>query len=187
MQIRITMAGLAVMALALPATADTLDLNLSSDAFGVKYTRELPPEGLEAGAGLLYHDDDGQLLEAEMHLVDQPEPGRDALLLGLGGKLVYADDDVRDATGFSLAIGGKLNWTLPRYNRAAVGASLYFAPSVTSTSDIDGYQSYAVQGEFKVLEDARIYLGYRHVELSFDGASDRTFEDGVYGGIRLDF
>jgi len=187
MKLRTTITGLAMMAVTLPVAADSLDFNFSSDALNVTYIRDLQPEGLEAGAGLLYHDDDGYLLEAQMHLVDEPEPGRDALLLGIGGKLVYADDDVRDAKGASLAIGGKLNWTLPQYNRAAVGGSLYFAPSVTSISDIDGYQSYALQGEFKVLPDARLYLGYRYVELSFDGESSRTFEDGLYAGIRLDF
>ena len=180
--------GLVLTALALPAAADTLNFDLSSDAFRLGYVRELPPEGLEAGGSLLVHDDDGEILEGELHLVDNPEPGRDALLLGIGGKLVVANDDRRDADGAALAIGGKLNWTLPNYNRAAVGASLYYAPSVTSASDLDGYQRYGVQGEFRVLRDASVYLGWRNIELSYDGkGADRDFEDGIYGGFRLDF
>ena len=128
MTFRYTLTALALTALALPAAADTLDLNLSGDAFQAGYIRELPPEGLEAGASVMIHDDDGELLEGELHLVDNPEPGRDALLLGIGGKLIVANDDVRKADGAAIAIGGKLNWTLPQYNRAGVAASLYYAP-----------------------------------------------------------
>ena len=182
--------GLALAVAALPAAADSLDFNLSSDAAKLSYTRDLGPEGLEAGAGLLHHDDDGEIFEGELHLVDRPEPGREALLLGIGGKVPVISDDRRDADGAALAIGGKLHYTLPMYNRAAVAADLYFAPSVTSVSDIDGYQEYAVRGEFKVLEDASVYLGYRNIELSYDGNSlggDRDYEDGVYGGLRIDF
>ncbi|AUB79034.1 MULTISPECIES: YfaZ family outer membrane protein [Spiribacter] len=176
------------VALSLPVAADTLDFNVSSDAAQLGYTRMLPPEGLEAGAALLHHDDDGDIAEANLHLVDQPEPGRDALLVGVGGKLAYARDDPRDATGAALAVGAKARWTLPMYNRAAVAGGVYFAPSATTVSDIDGYQEYSVRGEFKVLEDAAVYLGYRKIELSFDdGGSDRDFDDGVFAGFNLQF
>lgn len=182
--------GLALALAAGPVAADSLDFNLSGDAAKISYIRDLAPEGLEAGGGLLHHDDDGEIFEGQLHLVDRPEPGRDALLLGIGGKLPLVSDDQQDADGAALAIGGKVHYTLPMYNRAAVAADLYFAPSVTSVSDIDGYQEFAVRGEFKVLEDASVYLGYRNIELSYDGdqfGGDRDFEDGVYGGVRIDF
>jgi len=182
--------GLALAVVALPAAADTLDFNVSSDAAKLAYIRDIGSDGLEVGGGLLHHDDDGEIFEGQLHLVDRPEPGREALLLGIGGKVPVISDDRRDADGTALAVGGKLHYTLPMYNRAAVAADLYFAPSVTSTNDIDGYQEYAVRGEFKVLEDASVYLGYRNIELSYDGGSlgdDRDFENGVYGGLRIDF
>ncbi len=176
--------------ISLPAMADTLDINLSGDAAKISYIRPLPSEGLEGGLGLLHHDDDGDILEAELHLVDRPEPGRDALVLGIGGKVPIVSDDARNADGAALAIGGKLRWTLPNYNRAAVAGSLYYAPSATSISDLDGYEEYSLRGEFQILEDANIYLGYRHIELGYDGdgfGADREFEDGIYAGFNLDF
>jgi len=174
----------------LPASADVLDINLNGDAAKISLIRPLPPEGLEAGGGLLLHKDDGYILDAEMHLVDRPEPGRNALFLGIGGKLPLISDDRRNADGAALAVGGKLRWTLPDYNRAAVAGSVYYAPSVISLFDIDSYQEYSLRGEFQILEDANVYLGYRHIELSYDGdkfGADRKFDDGIYAGFNLSF
>jgi len=181
---------LSVVFAAATAGADTLGVDLSSDAAKLSFLRPLPPEGLEAGGGLMIHDDDGEIIEADLHLVDRPEPGRNALVLGIGGKLPVIMDDRRDADGAALAIGGKLRWTLPQYNRAAVAGNLYYAPSATSFSDIDGYQEYAVRGEFQILEQANVFVGYRNIELSYDGRSrggDRDFDDGVYAGLNIDF
>lgn len=183
-----TLGVLIGVALTLPAAADTLDLNVSGDAAQLGYTRVLPPEGLEAGAAVLHHTDNGDIAEANLHLVDRPQPGRDALVLGVGGKATFISEDPRDATGGALALGAKLRWTLPNYNRAAVAGGLYFAPSATSVSDIDGYQEYALRGEFQVLEDANVYLGYRNIELGYDDAGpDRDFDDGVFAGLNLQF
>ena len=176
--------------MAMPVAADTLDINFSSDAAAFAYTKPLPAEGLELSGRWLHNTDDGNIVDANLHLVDRPEPGRNALVLGIGAKLPVIMDDVRDADGAALAIGGKLRWTLPEYNRAALAGSIYYAPSATSISDIDGYQEYSVRGEFQLLEQANVYLGFRHIELSFDKDSDgadRDFEDGVYAGFNIDF
>ena len=183
-----TLGVLIGVALALPAAADTINVNVSSDAAQLGYTRALPPEGMEAGAAFMHHNDNGDIVEANLHLVDRPQPGRDALVLGIGGKAAFIREDPRNATGGALALGGKLRWTLPVYNRAAIGGQLYFAPSATSVSDIHGYREYALRGEFQVLEDASVYLGYRDIELSYDNAGpDRDFDDGVFAGFNLQF
>jgi len=179
-----------LLGMVLPAAAETLDINLSGDAAEISYIRPLNNDGLEAGGGLLHHDDDGDIFTADFHLVDRPEPGRNALVLGIGGKLPVVMDDLRDADGAALAIGGKLRWTLPEYNRIGVAGSAYYAPSATSVSDVDGYQEYRIQGEFRLLEEADVYVGYRGIELSYDGdefGADRDFEDGVYAGFNIDF
>jgi len=72
MKLRQTLGWLTLaLVISLPASADVLDINLSGDAAKISFIRPLPPEGLEAGAGLLHHDDDGDILEADLHLVDR--------------------------------------------------------------------------------------------------------------------
>ncbi len=178
------------MGVVMPAAADNVDINFSEDTVRFGYIKPLTSNDLELGGSWLHHTDDGDILDADIHLVDRPEPGRDSLTLGLGAKLPIVNDDERDAEGVAVAVGGKMRWTLPSYNRAAIAGSVYYAPSATSMSDLDGYQEYAVRGEFQILEDANIYLGYRNIELSYDGdqyGADRDFDDGVYAGFNIDF
>lgn len=180
----------ALLAAAAPAAATSLDFNLSSESAKLSFIQPLAPEGLEIGGGWLHHEDDGDLLELDLHLVDDANPGRGALELGVGGKLVAVNDDRRDAEGGSLAIGGKFRWTWPNFNRFAVGGHAYYAPGATSASDIDGYQELALRAEYLLLRNANAYLGYREVELDYDGrrfGSDRDFDSGPYAGIRISF
>jgi len=179
-----------MLLLAIPAQAATVDVGRSSDVIGISIAGNRDTAGWEYGGGLLLHDDDGRVLAGEMHYVNVPNPGRGALQFGLGGRALLIDDDLRDADGSAIAVGGKLRWTLPDYNRAAVAASAYFAPSFSAFSDIDSYRELSVRGEYFMLPNAAVYLGYRQVRLGFDGESlggDRNFESGLNLGFRIDF
>lgn len=175
---------------AAPAAATSIDFNLSGESAKLSFIQPLEPEGLEVGGGWLHHEDDGDLLEAELHLVDDANPRRGALELGVGGKLVAVSDDERDADGGALTIGGKFRYTWPNFNRFGIGGHAYYAPGATSASDIDGYQEFALRAEYLVLRNASAYIGYRDIELDYDGrrfGSDRSFDDGFYAGVRISF
>lgn len=181
---------LAIGVTAGPAAATSIDFNLSGDAAKLSFIQPLAPEGLEVGGGWLHHEDDGDILEAELHLVDDANPTRGALELGVGGKVVAVNDDERDADGGALAIGGKFLYTWPTFNRFGIGGHAYFAPGATSASDIDGYQELALRAEYRVLRTASAYIGYRDIELDYDGrrfGDDRSFDDGLYAGLRISF
>ena len=175
---------------AAPATATELEFNLSGESAELSFVQPLAPEGLELGGGWLHHEDDGDLLDVDLHLVDDANPGRGALELGVGGKLVAASDDRRDADGGALAIGGKFRYTWPGFNRFGIGGHAYYAPGATSVSDIDGYNEIALRAEYLVLRNANAFVGYRRVELDYDGprfGKSRTFDGGPYAGIRIEF
>jgi len=179
-----------LLAAAAPAAATSLDFNLSDESAKLSFIQPLAPEGLEIGGGWLHHEDDGDLLEVDLHLVDDANPGRGALEVGVGGKVVAVEDDRRDADGGSLAIGGKFRWTWPDFNRFGIAGHGYFAPGATSASDIDGYREFALRAEYLVLRNANAYIGFRDIELEFDGSrfgSDRDFDSGPYAGIRISF
>lgn len=176
--------------LVLPAQAATVDIGRSSDVIGIAVSQNRDTAGWEYGGDLRLHDDDGRLIAAEIHYVNVPAPGRGVLQYGLGSRAVLIDDDERGADGSVIAVGGKLRWILPDYNRAALAASAYLAPSFSAFSDIDGYRELSLRGEFFVLPNAAVYLGYRQVRLGFDKASlggDRNFESGINLGFRIDF
>ena len=91
---------------AMPAAADQVDINFSSDAAALSYIKPLQTEGLELGGRWLHDTEDGDIADATVHLLARPEPGRNSLLLGIGGKLPVIMDDVRDASCAALAIFG---------------------------------------------------------------------------------
>lgn len=171
------------------AAAGTLDLNLSSDA--VRFGASLPvtDTGLEVDGDWLHEEDNGDILGAGLHLVDEAQPRRGALTVGVGGKVFYVDgDDGYD--GAALAAGGRFRYTWPSFNRFGVGGQLYYAPSVTAGGDLDSYLEGAIRAEYLVLKNANAYLGLRTVRVGVDqGGNDdtETFESGLHAGIRLAF
>lgn len=172
------------------ASATTFDFNLSNHAARVGLSQPLTTTGLEVDGDWLHHQDNGEILSAGLHLVNDANPGRGSLKVGLGAKLFYVNFDrwgLDDGT--SVAIGGKFRYTWPDFNRFAIGGHLYYAPSVTSTGDLDSYGEAAIRAEYLVLRNANAYLGLRTIRVGLDrrGDDSKTFDSGLHAGIRLDF
>ncbi len=169
------------------ASAGSVDFNLSDDAFRLGGAQDITETGLELEGSWLHEQDSGDLLDVGLHLIDDANPGRGALDIGVGGKLVYIDFDDADSDGAAFAIGGKFRYTWATFNRFAVGGHLYHAPSVTSGGDIDDYTEAALRAEYLVLRNANAYIGVRNVRVGLDSGGTETFESGLHLGVRLDF
>lgn len=177
-----------LLLLSTSALATSLDLNLSNRAVRAGLTQPLQANGLEVGGSWLHHIHHGDVFDAALHLVDYPEPGRGSLKLGVGGKLLLIDENHPNVEGVALAIGGKLRYTWPTYNRFGIGGDVYYAPNVTSGWDVDHYFEGALRAEYLILRNANVYVGLRTVRVG-DGRHNDThnFDSGVHLGLRLDF
>ncbi|MDN5850353.1 MAG: YfaZ family protein [Nitrococcus sp.] len=170
------------------ALATSLDVNLSGHAVRAGLTQQLTKSGLEIGGNWLHHMDHGDVLAAALHLVDYPEPGRGALRLGVGGKLLVIDEDEPSVEGVALALGGKVRYTWPTFNRVGIGAHVYFAPQVSSGGDVERYFEGALRAEYLILRNANAYLGVRTVRVGDDRRNEtHDFDSAVFLGLRLDF
>ncbi|EAR21407.1 YfaZ family outer membrane protein [Nitrococcus mobilis] len=179
---------LLLMLFATRAAATSLDVNLSRHAVRAGLAQQLSSASLEVGGNWLHHIDDGDVLDAALHLVDVPEPGRGALELGVGGKLLFINADDPDVEGAALALGGKVRYTWPTFNRFGIGAHIYYAPAVSSLGEVKRYFEGALRAEYLILQHANVYLGVRTVRIGDDRRNEtRTFDAGVLGGLRLDF
>jgi len=189
MRFRMIALGSALFLATGAASATTFDFNLASNAARVGLTQPLTTTGLEVGGGWLHHQDNGEILDAGLHLVNDANPGRGSLKVGLGAKLFYVNFDERGLDdGSSVAIGGKFRYTWPDFNRFAIGGHLYYGPSVTSAGDLKSYGEAAIRAEYLVLRNANAYIGVRRIRVGVDPRDDtETFESGVNAGIRLDF
>ena len=57
---------------AMPAAADQVDINFSGDAAAFSYIKPLQTEGLELGGRWLHDTEDGDIADANLHMVDRP-------------------------------------------------------------------------------------------------------------------
>lgn len=187
---RFRLAGLFLLPMLITsgASATSLDVNLSTHAVHAALSQELLNNGLEVGGSWLHHEDHGDVLAIALHLVDLPEPGRGALKLGVGGKLLAIGEDHPNVEGVALALGGKVRYTWPTFNRFGIGADVYYAPEVSSGGDAKHYFEGALRAEYLILRHANVYLGVRTVRIGDDPRNKtHNFDSGVHLGLRLSF
>lgn len=63
---------------------------------------------------------------------------------------------------------------------------MYYAPSVLSFKDADGYFETRIHLDAEPIDNARIEVGYRKIDTDLKSRSV-TYNDAWYFGLRLDF
>lgn len=179
--------ALATLLCVAPAYADELKLSFNADAFRVEYARPFTSNALEWGLGWLRSSDDGDVVNGDLSLTGQVAEGQNPLTGGLGLRLAYVNGDVSKQDGLGVSIGGFFKYAFPAFNRLFVGGHVYFAPSVLSVGELDGYQDLDVRIGYNILREADIYLGLRYVEGKFDVRPKAKFDSGLHLGVALRF
>ncbi|MDQ2068516.1 YfaZ family outer membrane protein [Natronospira bacteriovora] len=167
------------------ARALTVGLNLSDDAAEFKFARTGRGGMLQTEFNWLHEQDNGDVVSVGLHMVDDANPGGPNLDVGIGGRLMFVDP-TGPLDGVALGVGGYFRYTIPTMNRLGIGGELYHAPSIVSGGDLERYTQWAIRGEYQVLRQANIYIGYRRVRPDFGGGAV-TLESGLHAGLRLNF
>lgn len=178
--------GLGV-ALAAPAVqaGGSLDLSLSNDDFRFAWDATQANSGLHLNLAWLHHEDDGDMLEAGVHVVDV-RPGKRNLYIGIGAKLHAVDTDWFDAGG--VGVGGFFRYAFPANRDVSLAGYGYYAPSVLSFSDADNIINADLRLQYSMIPTARLFVGYRYVGIRLDGGGSRyELGDGVHAGLSIDF
>jgi hypothetical protein len=191
MKLRVLCSALAALMMTGTAAAAVVDVNLGDDSFSGKFSGPLPKMG---GSGAQYDlgvlvrpDDDPDLLQVYGGFLLTGDAGaRDFdLAAGLGGRLIYIDRDVVDGGVF--ALGGQLEARLPQANRVSFSAYGYYAPSITSFADFDGYTEIGGDIGYEVIRGGSIYIGGRYIRHDYDQFGKDTADNGMHVGLRLKF
>lgn len=129
--------------------------------------------------------DPDPLMEASF-MVIQPVRGVEGLKVGLGIKAVYTEIDSRRYAAVPLGVEAELqlpiNTPFPFY----VNGAFYYAPSVLSFKEGDGYMETRIGVDAEPIENARVGVGYRIIDTDLK-SRDVTYNDAWYFGMRLDF
>lgn len=177
---------IAVAWMPLPLAGMTLDLNLSDEAAEFRYAAGTGVPNMETEVSWLHEQNNGDILGVGVYAKDDALPGSQVLEIAVGGRLFAMETTENGPDGSGLAVGGRFRYTIPSMDRLGISGELYIAPSVVSGGDLDGFRQWAVRGEYQILRQANVYLGYRRVEPDFGGGSV-DFESGLHAGLRLNF
>ena len=119
-------------------------------------------------------------------MVMRPVRGVQGLKLGLGIKGEYTEIDGERYAAIPLGIEAELrlpiNTPFPFY----LNGAFYYAPSVLSFKEGDGYMETRIGLDVEPIENARFGVGYRIIDTDLK-TRDVTYNDAWYFGMRLDF
>ena len=177
---------LVLAAAACAARGANLDFNLASNAVQADFTDNLTDTGLEGTLGFMHHTDRVDLFDAGADLVGNASPVGSPLIFGVGGKFFYISPK-GGSNGEALAIGAHFRWTIPAYNRFALGGELYYAPKIVAFQSADRFWEGRVTANYQILRNADAYIGYRYVSAAFNGSQSLTLDSSVILGLSLTF
>ena len=109
------------------------------------------------------------------------------MLAGIGARGYYIDAKLRDAKGTALALGGFLNYEIPTVPNLSVRADAYYAPDVLSFDEIQRYSDLSARVQYRIIEQAWVYLGYRRADVNPDRGHSQKIDEGGYVGLMLWF
>lgn len=183
----------AALATATPAQAEVLDANISGDS--VRLALSGPLSRLFSGTkgeydvGGLFgdddHDEDIVAAHAGVLLTGDAGAQQANVTAGLGARLQYVGGD--HDKGGAVELGGRIEVRVPGYERLGFQAYGWYGPKPASFGDLEDIFEFAVSIDYQVLRDASLYVGYRKLSADVDDRPYDLEEDGVHGGIRLQF
>jgi len=172
--------------------AESLNIQLGDNSARVMYATEViggsfGPTDLEVGA--YYNNDKDKLFH--LGLLIRNDTLDNPLIIGFGTRLYYADvgnqSGQNPATTSAVAFGGEVLYVPDAFNGFGIGFNYFYAPSVLTFQDGDGFSEYGAIGSYAVSEQARFYVGYRFMELRIENASDIEVDSGFIFGFNLRF
>ena|SRR5687768_9597990 len=177
-----------VLLVAQSAFADSLDLNLRSDAVQFTYGRSYRAAELAAGALWKESENDssaGWAAHLGFLASGEQESRGSRWQAGLGGRLYFARVGSTDA--LALALGGRFRWS-PGDAPIGLGAYGFFAPDIVTGLDARRFWEAGAQVELEVVRNtANVYVGYRRMEMRLENDVDTTVDKGGHVGVRIVF
>lgn len=180
----------ATTAVAEPNVRHTLDLSFGDDSARFVYEGQLSRTAtgpMLVDVGYLFGDETGDL--GHVGLKVKGDVGAQYLQVeaALGGTLFWAQPDEVDEDGGALALTGEVYIVPPQATRLRIVGELHYAPSVLSFNGADEFYEVGARVEYEVLQQARVYGGYRVARMEFDDAGSVDLDDGFHVGLNISF
>ncbi|HHD75467.1 MAG TPA: hypothetical protein ENK82_07760 [Campylobacterales bacterium] len=116
--------------------------------------------------------------------------GFEGVEMTFGAKFIWAEvGNNEDFT--SLPLMAQVRYTFPplMYNIPPVALEMkgLYAPASISFGDSDAYSEFRVAADIEMIENVKVYTGYRHIRTKYKGLDESLFDNGFYGGIKITY
>ncbi len=112
--------------------------------------------------------------------------GVPGLKVGFGIKAAYTEIDGNRYAAMPIGVEAELRLPLNNSFPFYLNGAFYYAPSVLSFKEGDGYMETRIGLDAEPMENARIGVGYRIIDTNLK-SRDVVYNDAWYFGMRLDF
>jgi len=181
---------------ALPTQASDAGLDFNGHSFNVfadtALGRFVPnAANAEVGAGFLFdsQNDGDHLKFLHADLLATGSLGVPGATGGIGLRGFYGNRE--HFSGGGAAIGGRMAYYFPQYNRLGLSGYLWYSPNVLTGGNFQHYFEYGLDINYQVLQQATVYAGYRRLTLPVEGPEAniraRAPNQGLHAGIRISF
>ena len=115
--------------------------------------------------------------------------GIEGVELTFGAKYVWAEVD--DESVNALPLMAKIRYDFPplMFNipPVAVEAKALYAPSALSFGDSEKYSEFRLSADIEMIENVKIYAGYRNIHAEYKEIENDLFDNSFYGGLRITY
>ena len=121
--------------------------------------------------------------------------GVEGIELTFGAKLIlsHVKDNRKDIDKWfsALPLMGMIKYTFPplMFNIPPIsieGKALY-APGALAFGDSDNYSEFRVSTDMEIIENVKVYIGYRNIVTGYPTDTNYLFSNGFYGGFKFTY
>ena len=142
----------------------------------------------EGDFNFLNVNSDRQLVGAGVGATNALE-GVEGVELTFGAKFIWAEVGDEDFT--SLPLMAKIRYTFPplMFNipPVALEAKALYAPNALSFGDSQRYSEYRLSADIEMIENVKVYAGYRNIHAEYKNVSQELFNNSFYGGLKVTY
>lgn len=106
-----------------------------------------------------------------------------------GTKFIWAEVGRDDFT--ALPLMAKIRYTFPPLQfgipPVSLEASGLYAPGALSFGDSESYIEYRFAADMEVINNVKVYGGYRNIHTEYKGYKNDLFDTGYYGGLKINY
>ena len=115
--------------------------------------------------------------------------GLEGVEMGFGAKFIWAEVGDEDFTSLPLIVQARytfppLMYAIPPVSIEARGL---YAPSVLSFGDSEDYSEVRVSVDIEMIDNVKVYAGYRNIHVDYKGISRNLFDTGYYAGLKITY